>query len=249
MHLLEAAVFMEMAHTLDLQGIELEAGINKAEHMERQFREILGISSEEDIEDFKEIADTPLFLEKNYRSFMLQRRAAFWLRLFNCSTISGSWTPVLVTLVPELVGDILDPMVSIESSINQAPSGFNRIPLASIPSLGNLDDNRFQDLVGDLKESGTLEDYQRSLGNVLGSPTDSQAGEQLRKSCGALRDKIEEYGSGMRHMEISVAIFENYSIQSLWQSVDKDAAVSVSRHNKFMQGQLRIICCEDKPQQ
>ena len=241
--LLEAAAFMEMAHNLDLQGLELEEGMTKVENLEREFRNILGIANEEDLEEFESIGDAPLISEKTYMSFMLPKRIAFWLRLFSCSTIDG--IPVLVTVFPEVVEEIFDPLVSIEKPIEDYPQGFAAITLASIPSLEHLEADRFQIVVEELKQSGILDNYWRALEAFLANPKNSSSIEELSGNCDLLRSRLEAHdkGSGGSYpqTELSLALIENQTIQDLWNRFDKDGAGKAKGIDKSMQGKAVVL--------
>lgn len=241
--LLEAASFLEVAHNLDLQGMELEQGIVNAENLEREFRNILGIAAEEDLGEFEKIRDVPLISETTYMSFMLPKRIAYWLRLFSCNTSAGA--PILVTVIPEVAEEVCDPMMSIERSMESPPPGIISITLASIPSLETLSGHQFQKVVDELRQSGVLENYRKALEVVLEDPKNSSSLEQLSGHCESLRSSLGACDaaskSNLPRIELCLTLIENQTIQDLWIRFDKDGAGRTESGIGTVQGPLAIL--------
>jgi hypothetical protein len=106
--LLEAAIFLEMARDLDEKEMEVEAGLTKIDSLEGEFREILGITDEDELADTTEILSPPLRAEKAYLSFMLPKRIESWLRLF-CNMMPQA-CPTLVTTSEPVLEELFDPV-------------------------------------------------------------------------------------------------------------------------------------------
>ncbi len=106
--LLEAAIFLEMARDLEEKEIELEAGFNQISSLEGAFREVLGISDEEELADAIETLSPPLRSEKAYLSFMLPKRIESWLRLFSNNLPEAC--PTLVTTSEQVLEELFEPV-------------------------------------------------------------------------------------------------------------------------------------------
>lgn len=186
--LIEAGVFMEMARNLDREEMELDHGLERSNKMEDEFREILGITGGEGPGEADDTITPRLSREKTYVLYMLSKRIAFWSRLFLHAHPDG--TPVLVTLLPEIIEEVLDP---VRTRCEKAGKAFSveRFPLVSIPSLENLPTEDFLILVAGLKESGVLKAYWDSLDRLTQNPLDGTARGENGKAGGILREKIE----------------------------------------------------------
>lgn len=103
---MEASLFLEMARDLDEREMEMETGIAQVDRLESEFREILGIASEEELEDVVETVTPPLVAESDI-SYGLPKRMAFWLRLLHYSKSVGG-SPVLVVNSSEVIEEALE---------------------------------------------------------------------------------------------------------------------------------------------
>lgn len=244
---LEAALFLEMARDLDQQGMELESDVARAKNTEREFGNILGITSEDDLEEPFEIGDSSLAPERNYMNFMLRKRMAFWLRLFSAERTEN--LPVLVTAVPEVVEELLDPLMSVAGSVIEPSSRVVRIPLASIPSLNHLDREQLQLLIDDLTASGILQVYGQSLEKVLRNPEELTSIEELNQIAAQLKTRLTDYCEGdedSKHeqIDLSLTLIENLTIKDVWKRLDKDCS-QASKSGKAMQHPLFVLLCEN----
>lgn len=242
---LEAALFLEMARDLDQQGMELENDVARARSLESEFRKIVGITSEDEWEEPLEIGDSPLAPEKGYLNFMLEKRMAFWLRLF--SSERAQKFPVLVTVVPEVVEEIIDRLMSVAGSIVESSSEPVRIPLISIPSLNHLSNEQFLALIDNLKVAGTQQVYWQSLENVLQNPKDSTFVEEFNQSASQLQTQLADYCMGEEILkqgtaDLTLTLIPNLSMKDLWRKLDKDGG-KASKPGRAIQHPISIIAC------
>ncbi|MCK8600691.1 hypothetical protein [Desulfoferrobacter suflitae] len=226
--LVEAAVFMEMAHNLDLQGLELEEGISKAESLEKEFRNILGITSEEDWEEFENIGDIPLVSAKTYLNFMLPKRIACWLRLFGSSPATGS--PVLVTTAKEVAEELSDPFAGISEHIAEPAVNLLQLPLASAPSLSHLEIDRFSALLAELESSDLRTSYAQALEKALETPGDPTRLTELGEAASKLHDGLAScctHCGTVQNQGRTLSLFslDGITLEDLWKKFDKNAAI------------------------
>jgi len=243
--ILEAALFLEMARDLDQQGIELETDVARARSLEKEFRDILGIAGEDDLEEPLEIGDAALAPETSYLTFMLKKRMAFWLRLFSAEASGKS--PILVTIAPEVVDEIVDPLMSVANLVNKPATGMSRMSLASIPSLSWLDGEQFQELMEELKGSDIMQAYQKSLENVLRDPKGSSAMEELKQAAAHLRSRLavhseENEDSGHEQASLSLTLIESLTLEDLWKGLDKEGFQALGGGKGSRQPLLILSC-------
>ncbi len=225
--LVEAGVFMEMSRELDEKEMELELGYDRASKMEGEFREILGISGEEELGEAAEIVSPPLSREKTYLLYMISRRIAFWSRLFlNACPESDQ---ILVALSPEVVEEVLDP---IRTRCEKAGKAFHveRIPLVSIPSLERLPIETLQGLYAGLKESGILKSCWDSLERLVQDPSSQTVRNELNKYGKMLGENIEARcrKSGLSpalRVEMTLVRPDFGNENDFWESLDKDGRI------------------------
>jgi len=225
---LEASVFMEMAGELDLQGMELRQGIAEAENLEKEFLDIVGISGEEaDKEDALEVAQWRLSSADNYINFLLEKRLGFWLRLYVCAPPEEM--PVLVTVTPEVLAEIVDPLVNIGDFASDPASVIFRTTLAPPSMLSTLNDKEFAKTLADLRGTDALRAYWESMERVVGNPDDSDAIEALEKCSAQLHDLFAEYdvgkdSAGQDPSRLSIIACPGLTIGNLWKRFDKSGS-------------------------
>lgn len=225
---LEAAVFMEMAGELDLQGIELRQGIAQAENLEREFLDIVGISGEEaDKEDALEVADWRLSSEDNYMNFLLAKRLGFWLRLYLGT--AREEMPVFVTVTSEVLAEIVDPLVNIGDLARDPAFVISRTTLAPMPALDTLSDEQFGKTLAELRESDVMRAYWRLMGRVIDNAEDVDGIEELKKCSTRLHDLLAGYGadqgpSGQAPSRLSIIACPGLTIADLWKRLDKSGS-------------------------
>lgn len=188
--LLEAAVFLEMARELDEKEIEVEAGLARMDSLEGEFREILGISDDEGLEDTLETISPPLRGDKTGLSHMLPKRIESWFRL-----LSGHMPPalpVLVTTEP-VIEEFLDCLRAKGGAAGNKPEP-NRIPLASIPALDGLANEDYLCLMSNPEASDMLTSYWQELAKVILAPGDPKGREALAQAADSLQDYLTAYG-------------------------------------------------------
>lgn len=188
--LLEAAIFLEMARDLDEKEIELEAGLTQIDNLETKFREILGISDEEDSDDAAETLSPPLRAEQAYLSFMLPKRIESWLRLF--SNRMPEACPTLVTTAEQVLDELLEP---VRAEYERTGRTFepSRIVLGSFPALDGLPLEDFLSLLRNPEASSLVVSYWHCLESVFLSPHDVSATEQMSQAADTLQDYLHHY--------------------------------------------------------
>ena len=221
--LMEAAVFLEMARDLDEKEMELEVSFRRTESLEEDFRDILGISDEEDFQEAVETLSPPLLPDKASLAFMLQRRIAFWLRMFH--NRPAEELPVLVAVSDEVLEELIDPLRTECDRIGK-PLQVERISLASIPSLEAIDSETFEALRRELTASPVLGAYWSSLDNVLREPRDSSSLEMLRTKAGELRQVVEACRKAIaeprrREAHLTLICTEGCTHGDFWKCIDK----------------------------
>jgi hypothetical protein len=243
--LIEAAVFLEMARDLDEKEIELEAGLVRIDSLEGEFREILGISDDEELADTMETLVPPLRAEKAYLSFMLPKRIEAWLGLLSNRTPAVS--PILVTTSEQVVQELFDlPYVKHDRAGN-APEPV-RIALGLIPAMDDLAIEDFLSLLSEPEASRLLTSYWRCVENTLLSPDDRTGREQLDQATDILQDYLRNYRgeiglSGEREISMDL-VFED---QLKWNAVrEHSGRVGGSEQpveNAFSDDLMKILVC------
>jgi len=188
--LLEAAIFLEMARDLDEKEIELEASLTHIDDLDGEFREILGISDEEDLADAVETLSPPLRADQAYLSFMLSKRIESWLRLFFNRRPEAC--PTLVTTAEQVLEELFEP---VRGGYERTGKTFepSRIVLGSFPALHDLPLEDFLSLLSNPEASGLVASYWHCLENVLLSPHDLPATEQMSLAADTLQDFLHHY--------------------------------------------------------
>ena len=188
--LLEAAIFLELARDLDEKEAEQEASLTHIDNLEGKFREILGISDEEDRDDAAETLSPPLRAEQSYLSFMLPKRIESWLRLFFNRMPEAC--PILVTTAEQVLEELFEP---VRAEYERTGRTFepSRIVLGSFPALDDLPPEDFLSLLGNPEASGLVASYWRCLESVLLSPHDLSATEQMSQAADTLQDYLHHY--------------------------------------------------------
>ncbi len=220
--LTEASVFLEMARDLDEREIELETGIAQVDRLESEFREILGISSEEDPKDVVETVTPPLFPETSL-SYLLGKRMACWLRLLCWRTLDGQ--PVMVTNSEEVVEEALE---SLSKCLKVQGREFHveRHSLCRIPGPVAT---RLQSFPSTESERPPLlaRDAPAHLLQVL---SEGPAGTPFHDHLERARNACAEWLSGLGnlpgseesdHLELSIVGFAGVTVADLWKCLDR----------------------------
>jgi hypothetical protein len=189
--LAEAAIFLEMARDLDEKEMELEVGLTEIDGLEGEFREILGISDEDDWADVIDILNPALRAEKAYLSFMLPKRIESWLRLF-LKRKSPACPTTLVTTSQAVVEELFDPVrVEYERAGKSFEPG--RVLLGSIPSLEDYSLEEFVNLVSSPEASTRFDSFRLSLDKMLRVPDDPGCREQMSLAADTLQDFLRDH--------------------------------------------------------
>jgi hypothetical protein len=221
--LIEAAVFLEMARDLDERQMELEVDFSRAETLDEDFRQILGIANGEDMNEALDTLSPPLVSDKASVSFMLPRRIAFWLRLF-CNNPPED-LPVMVATSPEVIEELIDPLKTEHERLG-APMVSDRFHLASLPSLDHLDAAAFRLLDLELGTSPVLDSYRSRLEDVLRKPADASAREALLTASKDLEGHVEAFckrtaSPDGRRVHLTLTCTGDCTRADFWRCMDK----------------------------
>jgi len=165
-----------------------------------------------------------LTTESNYMSFMLGKRLGFWLRLFVNS--AGEEKPILVAVIPEVLTEIVDPLISFGDPVDKHSFEIFRTSLASISCLDNFDGAEFSEIIKSLRDSDALTSYWQSLAMVLTNPKDLSAIEKLNDEIEQLENLLADYAReeaaiGRRQSRLSLVSGSSLTIGDLWKRFDK----------------------------
>lgn len=202
--LLEAAVFLEMARDLDEREIEVEAGLSRMDSLEEEFREILGLVEDEELEDTLETTDVLVRSEGAVLSHMLPKRIESWFQL-----LSNEVPPTLPVLVTTEAG--LEELIEWLDAKDQTPGNLpepGRVLLASVPAMDGLATEGFLSLLGDPEASDLLTSYWEALEQAILSPHDPVDYETLSQKADTLQDTLRDHtrelglsGEGLVHLD------------------------------------------------
>ncbi len=105
METLKAALFLEMARELDEKELDMEAGYDRLNAIEQQFRDILGIEDEESEQLRTNLAQT-LFPDESGSLYLLDKRIESWFLMLSRGPVSSM--PVFVAGFSEAIDQVLD---------------------------------------------------------------------------------------------------------------------------------------------
>jgi hypothetical protein len=221
--LLEAAMFLELARDLDLKEIDLETGLHRLQELEEAFGRILGSTEDEEFEAVIDASDSPLAPDQNRLSFLLSKRMAAWYRLAAAARLA----PPLVTIAvsKEVVEELLDPILSKWESTGRE---FNpvQMPVATLPSIHQLQPQQFLELHGELKRAEILMHYWDALTEVVNGPYEKTRHEQLADQVQVLRDHVDAFliertARTKQQMALMLTHLEGIGHNDYWQGLDK----------------------------
>lgn len=221
--LLEAALFLEMARDLDEREMELEGTFARIGKLEDEFRTILGITGEEEVDEAAETLSPPLAPGKADLSFMLSRRIALWLRLFSFNPPDAQ--PVLVATCPEVVDEVIDALRGRYEGAGRSLDS-ESMTLAAIPDLSAAAAEDFESFLSDPSEADVLESCRTAMENALGRPGTPEYLDVLAERADALRRRLNRLCSETSPVppapiEIVLTRIEAFSLDELHLSVDR----------------------------
>jgi hypothetical protein len=244
--LLEAAVFIEMARELDQQEIELEAGYEMVHNLEEEFKQIVGISPEDELEEAVQGLQ-PLWPEKTGLIYMLRKRISNWLRLLACQIPERQHA--FVSLRSEVVEELIDP-VRAERNRTGKPLEILRRSLAVIPSLERLRTDDFRDLLSSLHAKDVLVPYWQSLDNFLIEPNEAKSRGELDQRVDFLRKAIEdfcrntEYANEHDKVEFTLVVPQDCHHDSFWKCFDRSGYKALQKHMPRYSSPSALMCLE-----
>ena len=221
--LLEAAVFLELARDLDLKEIDLETGFHQLEELEGAFRQILGNTEDEEFGEVMDASGSALVPDQNRLSFLLSKRLVSWYRL----AAAGRFAPPFATISisKDVVEELIDP---IQSECESAGRIFNlvQIPLATLPSIHQLQPQQFVELHGELRNAQILLRYWDALREVVNGPHEKARREQLDDEVQVLRDHVDSFliektARTKQQMALVLTHMEGIGHNEYWKGLDK----------------------------
>lgn len=241
--LLEAAVFLELARDLDEREMDLEANITEAGEIEGRFREILGISDDEDALDRIDSLSPSLTIDATHLSFMLPQRIQAWFRLLSNHKPQGG--TVLVTTHREVLDELFDTFCGKRGAADlESPPACR--PLASLPSLDALPREEFLRLLSDPEISDLLNVYWNALEEAILSPEDASLGEALIRAVGDVEDAVEGLygelgGRGRGRAKLELCSLPGLSLGRIWERFDTGGPPPGTPGEKVRQDALKIL--------
>jgi hypothetical protein len=242
--MLEAAIFLEMARDLDEKEIEVAAGLAQMDSLEGEFREILGISDDEGIEDTLETMSPPLRADKAGLSYMLPKRIESWFRLL--SDHMPPACPVLVTMGPVLE-EFFEWFCAKGGAAGNVPEP-NLMPLASIPAMNGLATEDFLSLLSDPEAANILTAFWRGLEDIILSPGDQIGREALSQTADALQDYLRQYCreigiSGEGTVSIELVVGDALSWNTIWKQFGQIEGSASLRGDAFCDEPVKLLVC------
>ena len=222
---LEAAVFLELARDLDEKEKELEFSISRLDRLEEEFREIVGITDNEELEE--EVSKTmipSLAPSPDQLAFMIPKRIACWYRIA-ASRWTGESFPYLVAIKEEVVEELLEPVLAEKERENK-PLDLLQTDLAAIPSLHRLSPEAFLILKQELETSDFLASYRQNLEKAIENPDDASLHETLTASAKTLSKYVELFcrkNDVPQEGQISLKLthLKDCTHGELWKKLDK----------------------------
>ncbi len=221
---LEAALFLEMARELDQKQTDLEADLAQAAHLETEFRQILGISEEEDIpEDSLETLSPSLIATRAHLSFMLPKRITSWFRLFSRTHLAAE-PFVLLTVNQEITDEIVD-KVEASSRHRASPTDLLQLPLAALPPLPKLPADDFSSRLASILPTEAFQEYQRTLAALISDPLNQEAQKAVGRTSEIFRMAIETAFDTAADpqatvMQLNLTCLSGLSLAGLKEAVD-----------------------------
>lgn len=241
--LVTAATFLEMALDLDERERELETGYAELESLEGEFREILGIDEEEELEEALETVNLPFTHTRTNLSFMLSRRMSSWFQLFSAHPLEGF--PVLVTTSGETLEELLDPLRT-EYDRAGNPLEMIEIDLGSIPRLDRLQPERFLSLLHEVQGSEVLQSYRQSVEKILRAPDrDNALAKEVKSRAEYLQESIRNFLGEMPatgEVGLSLTCFRDLELEDLWRLLDKKAS-KIRSEDQVLQSIPTVFLC------
>ncbi|MEN6437924.1 MAG: hypothetical protein ABFD97_05030 [Syntrophobacter sp.] len=185
--LLRSAIFLDISRELDDRAQELDSSYARADKIEKQFRDILGID-EDEAGEVPEDMSIPLLPESSSHEYMLPERIRNWFHLF--AVESPGSMPVFVTTDPDALRETLD---IIHPAVNREGKDFEvfEFSLGAFPRPDQLGQKQFLSLTESPGSPALLASYRENLDLFL-----RKAAESPRP--GTLESEAETLAKGLR---------------------------------------------------
>lgn len=187
--LLQSAVFLDISRELDDRALELDSSYARADKIEKQFRDILGIDDEE-AGEVPEDLNISLLPESSSREYMLPERIKSWFRLFPAESCDSM--PVFVATDPDAVSETLD---IIRPAIDRERKDFEALELllGAFPSPDRLGQKQFLSLTESPGSPAILASYRKDLDLFLRNAARTLDPGDLNKEATALASGLEKF--------------------------------------------------------
>lgn len=238
----EAAVFMELARSLDESETELERNFGRVAQLEEEFRQIIGAAEGEEPDPVLEVSTRTLMSEKSHLAFMLPVRMSYWFRLFRRQLPEAP--PILVGVTPDVAAEILDRLTDQHSPIPNSDQTV-QVQLVSLPSLEHLPGKLFKALRQELTTADRLQPYWGCLREVLANPSDRSLKEPLNERAEDLQTLVRNFCKvhnvlDEQTVNLHLTHLEPAGLANLWATLDKRGFAAWDRDPR-LEGPLRLL--------
>lgn len=217
----EAALFLELARDLDRRELELGRDLVQAAELEREFKEILGVTDTEELLEVVEIEGPPLSPDPGHFAHQLSRRMACWWRLF--SDHQPAVDPVYVAIIREVLEQLVD-LVRTGRGRDGADWNPVELELARLPALDALTHEQMNALKRNLQSAGILSAFHDALLTLLARSEQAGPSEALQRAAQALEDQVRAglgAGSHPPAARVMLTWLPEVTWQDLWQRFDR----------------------------
>ncbi len=228
---LEAALFLEMALDLDEKEKDLESDLAHAEGLESEFRSILGITSEEDLEEDLEPLSSPLLPDRGHLAFMLGQRMASWLRLYPGCQDAGSRS-VFVSVLSDVLDTLVDRLLAQRERAGRALP-VEALALGGLPDLSRASVEMWKSIHTHIQNEGLLTELWSRLHELVLDPGDgarvAACREEIEVVAGLLRGHMgDAHGSIGELLQITLTHLPDVTGSELWQCLDPSGHAALS---------------------
>ena len=223
--LVEGALFLEMARDLDEKAGELEEGLARANTLEEEFRDILGLSEGDELDEVPDALNLPLFNEIEDVAYRLPQRMASWLRLIG-AVANLPEAPILISSHKK----ILEELAEAARELRRDPEGEANLPLPlwAFSDLGKLSSEDFSALLEDSRVSSAAAQWWEALDSVMDAGENDTFMETCWMKGAALQQAFEDAAEGKfdlpdEKVGLSITVLRECSLDALWKAFDKAA--------------------------
>jgi len=219
----EAALFLELARDLDRRELEMGRSLAQAEKLEREFKEILGVTDSEELSEVVETEAPPLSPDWGHFAHQLSRRMACWWRLFAAG--GPAVDPVYLAIIREVMEELVDLVRTVRDreGVDWNPV---ELELVRLPALDALTHEQMNELHQGLERAGILSAFHHALPALLAGPEDAACRDQARRAARALEDQVRAGlgtpgGSHPPAARVMLTWLPGVTWRDIWQRLDR----------------------------